>query len=61
MIKNHGKLRLWWYGFFILVSLIILADFIMPGRVVIDNIIDVKKDRRQFTMLHEIIITHIVY
>ncbi len=48
MIKNLGKLRLWWYGLFILASLVILADFIIPGRVVIDDIIDVKKDRQQY-------------
>ncbi len=48
MIKNQGKLRLWWYGFFILVSLIILADFILPGRVVFEEIIYVKKERQQY-------------
>lgn len=48
MIKNQDKLRLCWYGLFTLASLIILADFIIPGRVVVDEIVEVKKERQQY-------------
>ncbi len=48
MTKSRNKLRLGLYGLFVLASLIILTDFILPGRVVVDEIIDVKKEWQQY-------------
>ncbi|MCC5930893.1 MAG: hypothetical protein JJU28_16735 [Cyclobacteriaceae bacterium] len=48
MIKNRNKLRLYWHGLFTLASLLILADFLLPGRLVVDEIVEVKKERQQY-------------
>lgn len=47
MIKNQYKLRLWINSIIIIVSLIILTDFILPGKVVSDEIVMVKKEIQQ--------------
>ena len=44
MIKNQDKLRLGLYSLFLLAAMIILTDFILPGSVVVEEIIDVKKE-----------------
>lgn len=48
MIKNQDKLRLAFHSIFVLVSMIILTDFILPGRVVVEEILDIKKERQQY-------------
>lgn len=48
MIENKDKLRIGLYSLFIITSLIILADFMIGGRVVVDEIIGVKKERQQY-------------
>jgi|UniRef100_UPI00404716BC hypothetical protein len=48
MIKNQDKLRLGLYSLFLLAAMIILTDFILPGSVVVEEIIDVKKEKQQY-------------
>ena len=48
MINHQDKLRLGLYSLFVLASIIILTDFILPGSVVVEEIIDVKKERQQY-------------
>lgn len=48
MINHQDKLRLGLYSLFALASIIILTDFILPGSVVVEEIIDVKKERQQY-------------
>ena len=48
MIKNKDKLRLGLYSLFLLAAMIILTDFILPGSVVVEEIIDVKKEKQQY-------------
>jgi len=47
MIKNQNKLRLWINSIIIIVSLIILTDFILPGKVFSVEIVMVKKERQK--------------
>ncbi len=42
------KLRLSLYVTFTLVALIILVDFVSPGRIINDEIINIKKERQQY-------------
>ncbi|MCA6074994.1 hypothetical protein [Fulvivirga sedimenti] len=48
MNDHQHKLRLSLYTTFVLAALVILFDFILPGRVVNDEIIDVKRERQQY-------------
>jgi hypothetical protein len=48
MSINQDKFRLYFYGLFTLASLIILLDFLLPGRKVVDEIISVQKERQQY-------------
>lgn len=48
MINNQYKLRLGLYGLFVLTSLTILTDFILPGSVVVEDIIEIKKEKQQY-------------
>ena len=48
MNDHQHKLRLSLYAIFVLAALVIILDFILPGRVVNDEIIDVKIERQQY-------------
>jgi hypothetical protein len=48
MSINQDKFRLYFYGLFTLVSLLILLDFLLPGRKVVDEIIAIQKERQQY-------------
>lgn len=48
MIIEQPKFRIYTYALFVLASLTIIADFIIPGRIIIDEIINVKKERQQY-------------
>ena len=58
MINNQDNLRLGLYSLFVLTSITILTDFILPGSVIVEEIIDVKKRSNNITMLNETIIFH---
>ncbi len=48
MYKHQQKLRLSIYASFTLIALFILADFVLPGRIVNDEIIEVQSERQQY-------------
>lgn len=48
MEEPQNKLRLIVYSIFCFVALIILIDFVWPGKIVKDEIIDVKSERQQY-------------
>ncbi|SMG52531.1 hypothetical protein SAMN05661096_03956 [Marivirga sericea] len=48
MSKSQDKFRLFFYGLFTLASVIILLDFFLPGRKVVDEIVSVQKERQQY-------------
>jgi hypothetical protein len=48
MNSKQSKLRLGLHSLFVLTSLIILSDFILPGNVIVEEIIDVRKERQQY-------------
>ncbi|MEM6629117.1 MAG: hypothetical protein AAF694_05570 [Bacteroidota bacterium] len=48
MNKYQNTLRLSVHGIFVLAALVILIDFIIPGKVVNDEIIEVKSERQQY-------------
>lgn len=48
MIKHQKKLRLGVYSVFVVASMIILTDFILPGSVVVEEIIDVKQENQHY-------------
>lgn len=48
MYQKFNKLRLSAYAFFTLGAIIILVDFISPGRVINDEIIDLNRERQQY-------------
>ncbi len=48
MINNQDKLRLGLYSLFVLTSITILTDFILPGSVIVEEIIDVRKEKQQY-------------
>lgn len=47
MLEKH-KLHVSFHAAFVLTALVIMVDFILPGRVIIDEIISVKKERQQY-------------
>jgi hypothetical protein len=48
MIKNQDKLRLGLHSLFLLASMLILTDFLLPGSVGVEEIIDVRKEKQQY-------------
>jgi len=48
MKKYRDKLRILSFTTSIVVALVILIDFMLPGKVVMDKIIDVKRERQQY-------------
>ena len=48
MHKHQHKLRLLLYATFTLAALVILADFVLPGRIINDEIINVQSERQQY-------------
>lgn len=48
MYKHQNKLRLLLYATFTLIALVVLFDFISPGRIINDEIINVKKELQQY-------------
>ncbi len=48
MHKHQHKLRLLLYSIFALVALIVLVDFVSPGKIINDEIINVKRERQQY-------------
>lgn len=48
MTKERNKIQLFSYGVTLLVSLIILGDFILPGSIYTDEVIAIKKERQQY-------------
>ena len=48
MINNQDNLRLGLYSLFVLTSITILTDFILPGSVIVEEIIDVRKEKQQY-------------
>ena len=48
MNKYQRKLRLSLYAIFALIVLVIIADFVLPGRIINDEIINVKSERQQY-------------
>ena len=47
MKKNQHKLRLLLYAIFTVAALLILVDYVSPGSVINDEIINVQKERQQ--------------
>lgn len=48
MYQKFNKLRLSAYAFFTLGAFIILFDFVYPGRILNDEIIDLSRERQQY-------------
>ena len=48
MITTTTKLQQILYGITIVISLVMLADFILPGKVYTDEVIRVQKDKQQY-------------
>ncbi len=48
MSDHQHKLRLSLYAIFVLAALVIIVDFILPGRIINDDIINVKRERQQY-------------
>ena len=48
MTKETNKIQLFLYGITVIISLVILFDFILPGKVFTDEVIDIKKERQQY-------------
>ena len=48
MNDHQYKLRVILYAIFVLVALVIIVDFVLPGRIVNDEIINVKRERQQY-------------
>ena len=48
MNKHQHKLRVTLYATFVLAALVIIADFILPGRIINDEIIRVERERQQY-------------
>lgn len=48
MSDNQHKLQLSFYVIFILAALVIIVDFVFPGKVITDEIINVKKEQQQY-------------
>lgn len=47
MHKSQKKTRLYLYATFTLLAFVILVDFVLPGRIINDEIIKVQKNRQQ--------------
>lgn len=48
MNKYQQKLRLLLYTVFAFIAIIIIVDFILPGRIINDKIINIKRERQQY-------------
>ncbi|MFD1314907.1 hypothetical protein [Namhaeicola litoreus] len=48
MYNRQHKLGLSLYLIFVLIALVIITDFILPGRILNDNIVNLKKERQQY-------------
>lgn len=48
MIKSRLKIRRWIYSIFTIVALIIVADFIIPGTVFLNEIVNIKRQTQQY-------------
>lgn len=48
MNNHHNKLRLLLYAAFTLAALVIMLDFVLPGRIINDEIIKVERERQQY-------------
>lgn len=48
MIKKQNKLLLALSGVFVFAALVILADLVLPGKIVTDEILDIKRERQQY-------------
>ena len=48
MNDQNRKLQLFWYALFVVSALVIIADYIIPGSVFNDEIINVKRERQQY-------------
>lgn len=46
--KHHNKLKLSFYAIFTFVSLIILMDFVVPGKIINDEIVSLQRERQQY-------------
>jgi hypothetical protein len=48
-MNNYNiKSRLWMYSIFVVGALLIITDFILPGRVFFDDIIEVRSEHQQY-------------
>lgn len=48
MIKKPNKFFLWLSGTFVIAALVIIADLFIPGKILIDEILDIKTERQQY-------------
>ncbi|WP_394751065.1 hypothetical protein [Spongiimicrobium salis] len=48
MSKENNKTRLYAYGLTVLLSLIVLLDFALPGKVFTEDVLDIKKTRQNY-------------
>ena len=48
MNDQQHKLHLALYATFVLAALVVIVDFILPGRIINDEIINVKSERQQY-------------
>lgn len=48
MDKSTFKLRPFLYSFFILIALVIITDFVLPGKSFTDQVIKVQAERQQY-------------
>lgn len=48
MTREANKIQLLLYGITVIVSLVILIDFIVPGKVFTEEVIEIEKQRQQY-------------
>ncbi len=48
MNKHHHPLRLSLYALFVLTAVLIVIDFFIPGNIIHDDIVQVKKEQQQY-------------
>ncbi len=48
MNKYQQKLRLLLYTVFTFIAVVIIVDFVLPGRIINDKIINIKRERQQY-------------
>ncbi len=48
MNKSTFKLRPFLYSFFILIALVIITDFVLPGKAFTDQVIKIQAERQQY-------------